>query len=89
MEFVAELLEHIGKITDLIIQQAMRNKAKVVQVLEFLVEHGANATEASMKFAAGPELMGLEYMRIFIRLGAMVNDHILQMAMRNRTLGVG
>lgn len=87
--YVAALLKHSGKITDLVLQQAMRNEAKGVQVLELLLEHGANVTEASMKLAAGHELMGLEYARVFIEHVAKINDHILQMAMRNCTHGVG
>ena len=89
VDYVAALLKHSGKITDLVMQNAMRNEAKGVQLLELLLEHGASVTEASIKFAAGHELMGLEHVRIFIRHDAKINDHILETAMRNCTHGVG
>ncbi|MCJ1343302.1 hypothetical protein MMC31_001495 [Peltigera leucophlebia] len=89
LEYLAILLEYDGKITDMVVQGAMRNRAKGVQVLKLLLEHGANVTEASTKFAAAHEFMGLEYMKLLIEYGAKVDDQILETAMRNCTHGVG
>lgn len=67
----------------------MRNNAKGARVLKLLLEHGANATEACMKFAARHELMGLAYVKLLIEHDGKSNDQVLEKAMRNRTHGVG